>query len=215
MTGILIWEDSRQHEKNGKMSFEHYKFTIEDGMIRRKKVDNRCVIPTPAQNKEMKNYLEELGYKPKVWTRTTETFVTESLLSPMAGHTVQEFEDHVAKMAKKMGQTRKFREKADGDWKRLKDRFDGVILGLDKVIDIYEEGFSIRIILKSTASLDERREFVKKKKGDIARWVCEDIASKDELVNQIGNINDYAPKELLVLKIPELEIKFLKCPKKH
>ena len=204
----MVWDDSREIDKNGKLSFEHYRYYLEEDEIRKKKIDGRCVQPSKAQDMCMRALLETLGYKPKVWTRTTQEFVTESLLNPMVGRSGEEFRKHVSKMAKKLGQTREFREKTDGDWKRLRARFDGAVLGLDKVVDVYEGGFSIRIILKSTMSFSERRWFVRDHKYDLAKWVVQEIKARDELRSQIKGIGSFIPKDIIILNIPELEIEF-------
>lgn len=113
-------------------------------------------------------------------------------------------EKYLAKRREK--RTRDFSEKAK--WSELKDRFDGVVIGIDKNIDVYGTGFSVRVVFSSDVSFKDRAAFLKENRADFVRWVMKEISDSKKIVGKIGDIRFYKPVEIVNLRAHEVEVKF-------
>ena len=102
-------------------------------------------------------------------------------------------------------QLRERRRKRDDFNRRFKNN---IVVGIDKHIDIFETGFSVRVLFKSETTQKERKKFGTENKKDFVLWAMEEIQETKSITNKIGDICFYEPKEIVFLRIPEAEIKF-------
>ena len=87
-------------------------------------------------------------------------------------------------------------------------QFQEYVIGLANDIDVYSSGFSVRVLLASYRSFDERRLFVKSHKTDLVKWTMWRIAESYKMMKKIGSLDFYKPVEIVTLRNPEIEIKF-------
>ena len=99
-------------------------------------------------------------------------------------------------------------EKKAADWEELKKRFDGYVIGIDKSIDVYGSGFSVRVVFSSDVSFQERAKFLRENRAEFVRWVMKEISESKKITNRIGSIKFYKPVEIVNLRAREVEIKF-------
>ena len=91
-------------------------------------------------------------------------------------------------------------------WRALNKRFDGQIIMLDKrSVRITETGFAVRILMKQ-GSVEEKREFIKENRDDILRWCRKELS----VLNRIGDLEEYKPAKIVLLKTNEMEVVFEK-----
>lgn len=93
-------------------------------------------------------------------------------------------------------------------WERLKDRFNGAVIGLDHEMDVYRTGFSVRVLLDTGMSFPQRRAFIKENKAELISWVMRELSENAGAAKRIGSLRFYRPSEITVLRAPEAEIKF-------
>ena len=95
------------------------------------------------------------------------------------------------------------------DWEELRSRFDGEVIGIYKEsLDVVQAGFSIRVLLSATTPKEDRKAFVKTNYKEILLWLMEDIQKTPSIRRKIGDIKFYKPTEIVLLKVPQIEIKF-------
>ena len=82
------------------------------------------------------------------------------------------------------------------------------MIGVDKDIDTYRDGFSARVLFRSDSDYDERKDFVRREKKNLLLWIMHEIGENVVYSKQIGDINFYKPVEIVMLRIPEIEVKF-------
>lgn len=99
-------------------------------------------------------------------------------------------------------------EKKAADWEELKKKFDGYVIGIDKSIDVYGSGFSVRVVFSSDVSFREKAKFLRENRVEFVRWVMKEISESKKITNRIGSIKFYKPVEIVNLRAREVEIKF-------
>jgi len=93
-------------------------------------------------------------------------------------------------------------------WESLRDRFGGYVISIERTADVYETGFSVRVLMKTEKSFSERRQFIRENQKDFLMWVMNEITDCPRIMKKIGDIGFYKPVEIVTLRIPETEIKF-------
>ena len=93
-------------------------------------------------------------------------------------------------------------------WEALRDRFGGSVIGIDKDVDVYDTGFSIRVLFNSGMTFAERKAFLKEHQRDFLRWVMMEVGGSKKVSWEIGDIKFYRPVEMICLRVPEVEVKF-------
>jgi len=134
-------------------------------------------------------------------------FVTRLLVS-FDGKTEQEIKAIAEKYIEKREEAYTQRLKDLKRWEVLRKKFGGTVIGLDKNVDVYESGFSIRVLFDTALSFTERREFVRNNQRDFLLWVMNEIPETRCVMRKIGDIRYYKPVEIVVLRAAEAEVKF-------
>lgn len=93
-------------------------------------------------------------------------------------------------------------------WEELREQFDGVVIGLDSSIDVYENGFSVRVLFCSDMTLVGKRKFLANNKKEFLKWVMLEISNSKKMIKRVGDVRFYKPVEIINLRIPEVEVKF-------
>jgi len=96
------------------------------------------------------------------------------------------------------------KKKREELWKK----FDGVVVGIDSEVDVYESGFSVRVLFGSDISFAERKKFIVENRADFLRWTMKEVSERKNVMKKIGDIRFYKPVEIINLRIPEADVKF-------
>ena len=94
------------------------------------------------------------------------------------------------------------------DWENLREQFDNYVIGLDKEIDVYDSGFSVRILMSSSNDFEKRKAFVKEQRNEIIEWTIQELEKKNRFIKRIGDLTYYKPAEITILRTPNIDIKF-------
>lgn len=88
---------------------------------------------------------------------------------------------------------------------------DGPILLIREKFDVYDDGFTVFILCRSTSTFEERLDYWKKHKQKIIDWVIEDIKLQGRRMHVVKN-TDYFKyyKTLLLRSTAEIEVEFKK-----
>ena len=98
--------------------------------------------------------------------------------------------------------------KRQKEWEKLREKFDGIVIGVDSEIDVYDSGFSVRVLFSSDVTFAGRRQFLTENKKEFVRWVMNEIRNSKYLSRRIGDIKFYKPVEIINLRAHEVEVKF-------
>ena len=132
----------------------------------------------------------------------------DRILARCVGKGKDAVEDVVLGYAKRLRDRRDHKKKTWDEWGELRDRFGGNVIGLEKEIDIYESGFSVRVLLSSSKTMDERRKFLRDNREDFVRYVMDEVGKNKRVMGRIGDIRFYKPAELIIMRVPVVEVKF-------
>lgn len=94
------------------------------------------------------------------------------------------------------------------EWEKLREKFDGVVIGIDSTIDVYGNGFSVRVLFGSDVTFVGRKKFLQENRVEFLKWVISDISKSKKITKRIGDIRFYKPVEIINLRVPEVEVKF-------
>lgn len=121
-------------------------------------------------------------------------------------------EDEVVKVCEKyraMRNERKTeREKETEKWRKLREKFDGVVIGLDSKIDVYDAGFTVRVLFGSDIAFAGKKKFVAENRTEFLKWVMHELSESKRAMRKIGDMRYYRPVEIVVLRSSEVEVKF-------
>lgn len=109
-------------------------------------------------------------------------------------------------MLREQKRTRDFSEKKR--WEVLRDKFDGAVIGLDKTVDVYNTGFSVRVLFSSEMTFAGKSRFLKENRIEFAKWVMAEIEKSKTITGKIGSIKFYKPVEIVNLRGSEVDVKF-------
>lgn len=202
----LIWADSLWVVRNGKKEFQNLRWYVDGETIFTESVTesvNSWESPSEMRN-QMRKWLSDIGYCMKGVSDET---ISKWLLQ-CDGKGVAEFEGLVREKIAKHAARKDAEKQKEAEWKRLSERFGGSVLGIDRKLDIYQSGFSVRVLLKSSLTRDDRRKLLKEHRTEIVKWVMEEVPCAKDFRDKIGSLKYYRPTEIILLKAPEFEVKF-------
>lgn len=93
-------------------------------------------------------------------------------------------------------------------WTNLREKFNGIVISMDSKIDVYSDGFSVRVLLNSETSFAERKSFLKENRAEFLKWLMYELSQNVKTSRRIGDIGFYKPVEMTLLRAPEVEVKF-------
>jgi len=99
------------------------------------------------------------------------------------------------------------REKAE-KWEGLREKFDGIVIGLDSKIDVYGDGFSVRVLFGSDVSFGGKKKFLAENRIEFVKWVIHELSESKNAMRRIGDMRFYRPVEIINLRAQEVEVKF-------
>ena len=138
---------------------------------------------------------------------TTADYVTR-ILRECNGKDEDGVKEVIKKYKEKRETYRSFEYKRQKDWEKLRDRFDGVVIGVDSQMDVYETGFSVRVLFGSDVSFGGRKRFLAENKIEFVKWVMNEISRSKVMTRRIGDMKFYRPVEIVNLRAHEVEVKF-------
>ena len=150
-------------------------------------------------------WFKTIGYENK---RFDDKFICRTILDPFVNKPIEEAEENIRHLAERLQKKHEKRERLSAQFEKMDDQFREYVVGLANDIDIYSSGFSVRVLLASYHSFDERRLFVKSHKMDLVRWAMYQIPEHSRMMKSIGSLDFYKPVEIVTLRSPEVEIKF-------
>lgn len=150
-------------------------------------------------------WFKSLGYDYKAFD---DKFVCKTILNPFLNKPIEEAEENIKRLAERLRKKHEKRTRFLAQFEKMDDQFREYVVGLANDIDIYSSGFSVRVLLASYHSFDERRLFVKSHKMDLVRWAMYQIPEHSRMMKSIGSLDFYKPVEIVTLRNPEVEIKF-------
>lgn len=120
--------------------------------------------------------------------------------------------EEVARIAQKVVETRIGRRDEErvkaAKWADLKGRFGGLVIGIDRDLDVFETGFSVRVLFRSDVGFEERGAFLREDRKMFLLWLMEEIMRDYVASRRIGDIRFYKPVEIINMRGPEVEVKF-------
>jgi len=138
---------------------------------------------------------------------TSGDYVTEILLM-CNGKDMDGVEEIVRKYKERREENRSVWYKKWKEWEKLRETFDGVVIGIDSQIDVYETGFSVRVLFGSDVTFEARKKFLADNKIEFVKWVMSEISRSKAMVKKIGDMRFYKPVEIINLRAHEVEVKF-------
>ena len=202
----LIWADSLWVVRNGKKEFRNLRWYVDGETIFTESVTesvNSWESPSELRN-QMRKWLSDIGYCMKGVGNET---ISKWLLQ-CDGKSVEAFEGLVREKIVNHAERKAAEKQTEAEWKRLSERFGGSVLGIDRKLDIYQSGFSVRVLLKSSLTRDDRRKLLKEHRTEIVKWVMEEVPGSRDFRDKIGSLKFYRPTEIVLLNAPEFEVKF-------
>jgi len=199
----VIYTDSRWMDHR---YFNIY-YIVKNGCIRQvsKLTGSAYKDSSIAEKDKIIEWFKTLGYENKWFD---DRFICRTILNPFVNKPIEEAEENIRRLAERLHKRREKREKFLAQFEKMDDQFQEYVVGLANDIDIYSSGFSVRVLLASYHSFDERRLFVKSHKMDLVRWAMWQIAENYRMMKKIGSLDFYKPVEVVTLRNPEVEIKF-------
>ena len=155
-------------------------------------------------NRKMIQWIRELGYDPIYLDR----YVDRMFMSSGVGKSRKYLEQTVKNAAEKWRIGREQQKEKEEEWKNLRERFGGMVIGLDKEFSVYESGFSVRVLMSARRGFEERKKFVQENQKEFWVYVIEEVGKSKRIMNKIGDIRFYEPEELILMRVPEIEVKF-------
>ena len=124
------------------------------------------------------------------------------------GKTVEEVcEIARERVARREARNAEYREK-QRRWKKLREKFDGVVIGIDSKIDVYDVGFSVRVLFGSDITFAGKKKFLAENRVEFVKWVMHELTENKAARRKIGDIRFYKPVEIINLRAREVEVKF-------
>jgi hypothetical protein len=94
------------------------------------------------------------------------------------------------------------------EWEKLREKFDGIVIGVDSQIDVFDSGFSVRVLFSSDVTFGGRKQFLAENKIEFVKWVMQEIRNSKAMTRRIGDMKFYKPVEIINLRAREVEVKF-------
>ena len=192
----VIWEGASRYGHH----LEYRRYYFEDGVLafdKIKRVDGKC-------NRETLDWIRGLGYDSPILG----SCVDRMFFNPSVGKDREYLEGRIKKAAKKLDDRRRKIAEDGEKWDELRKRFNGFVIGVDKTVDVYGSGFSVRVLLSAQKSFDERKRFIKENRNDFWRYVIGELENNKRAMGKVGDMRFYEPDELIILRAPEVEVKF-------
>ena len=206
--GDIVFCNARW-EKVGKRSHEIVDLYYIDNDTLSKKTCEEYSF-TDEQKRQFKKWLASVGYtKPSISPK----LVINTILDPCVGSSLAAMDAHASSVIKSILRRRTSREEARGHWEIQDDEFKAHVIGLDQDADTTKAGMSMRLLLNTSKTHTEHRDFLARRKLDVLHWAMEETAYCDRIVENIGSIRFFKPVGMTLLNIPpEIEIQFVAKP---
>lgn len=194
---IGYWNGNRYHD---------YAVVIEDGVL-----SVLFVFGVDSRKKNDIKFKREFGERffgdSEFFVGLSGEFLT-GVIKECDGKTL----DEIGKVAEKYKEERAERRDRDiygqKKWSALRDKFGGAVIGIDKDVDVYADGFSVRVLFASEMEFADRSKFLRENRKEFIKWVMAEIEDSKKIAKKIGSIKFYKPVEIINLRAQEVEVKF-------
>ena len=144
----------------------------------------------------------------EMWLIGVDSDFMKKVLFECADKTEEEVVDVCGKYREKR-EERKSKEARNWEkWQKLREKFDGVVIGIDSKIDVWDAGFSVRVLFGSDVTFAAKREFLKEHRVEFVKWVMHEVAGSRSAMRKVGDMAFYRPVEIVNLRGHEVEVKF-------
>ena len=198
---IGFWSEDSGEE------YIEYKLYVLDGIFRMEKTDYLVIriggTETRCKRELGKRYFGDerflIGVRSDLVTRIIREFngKSEDEVMEIAKRYIDKREEHRTKELESLQK-----------WERLRKKFGGLVIGTEKKVDVYENGFSVRVLFNSNMTFDDRMSFIKENKCAFMKWIMKEVSENKIAIRKIGDIRFYKPVEIINLRANEVEVKF-------
>ncbi len=186
----------------GKNNYVSIAYVIADGKLAERKATKYG--SWMLYKAEIDRWFEYLGRSNKSYT---DRFV-RAILQPCVGKTTDELDSYAKAILEKNNAKRALETAKKRSWEDCDEDFKSFVVGLDSTLFLYDAGFSVRLVISSARSFEERRNFVKRRGRDILKWTAQELMLNPRSAGQIGDIRFYKPVTIGVMRVPQIEIKY-------
>ena len=180
---------------------------VEDGIFQRETDVKFCEESYENRICFKKRLGEFLLGDERFFVGTDDMFVYR-VVRECCGKSVEEAKEIARRYAGKRYERKAKEEEGQAKWEALRKKFSGYVIGLDHEADVFDAGFSVRVLFRSSSSFAERRAFLKENRIEFVRWVVHECGNDYWIKKRIGDIRFYKPVEMVALRAPEVEVKF-------
>ena len=192
------------YKKNGRNMYVTREYFFDGREVLAKEYDSEYKFSQFSWDDRLKQFLSEYGLHTRYCSAM---YLEQEILEPcVEGHV--NFAKLVEEKCRIQAESREKRQKDLENWRDLEKRFGGQIIGIDKNIDVFSTGFSVRVIMRTGLDFEERRSFIREHCRDLVKYVMNELTDSKKVMNRIGDIKFYKPTSITVLRISEVEIKF-------
>lgn len=188
---------------NGDFRYK-YAVWVEDGVMRTMKVFG---IAGDDRKQFKRDFGERFFGDSEFFIGVRDELMT-SVLRECNGETLDGVEKVAEKYKARREERRAARREEDKRWDALRGKFGGAVIGIDKDIDVYASGFSVRVIFASDMNFKDRSKFLRENKSAFIKWVMAEIEDSKKISRRIGSVKFYKPVEITNLRVQEVEVKF-------
>ena len=178
-----------------------YRFFVEDGVLKLEK----------AQRNEASDIKEVIGtryFNDAGYFKHCDSGMLPGILLMCEGLPVSVLDREMEQFnIRREARAKRYEEEA-ARWENLKSRFGGMVIGIGKDVDVFDTGFSVRVIFRSDLSFADRKKFLQESKRKFLEWVMFEVRRDFRIKQKIGDFGFYKPVEIVNLRVPEVEVKF-------
>lgn len=160
-------------------------------------------------NKEFvtNNYLITGNYQYKLNDKMKKTNISDNQMCRLLDKCIGEDMSYLDNCMRKYVVDRNYRKQLDNKRKWVTDTTDGMVLMVEKDIDIRSNSFSVRMSLRSIP-FKEQVDYVKNNKQKLYNVLIEYMSEKDSMMKKIGDFNFYYVSNITVTRSSEVEFLF-------
>ena len=192
----------RYRPRIGYVAFRYY---VEDGIFKRKLVINKGSRWDTLMFKRVigDRFIGDENF----FIGVADDMMMNSL-NRSIGKPIGELEKKMDEVKERRAEYKRIEQNRKDRWNNTKEKFEGLVIGLDRKLYTYDYGFTARVLFRSDSTFDQRKAFLKSERKNLVKWVMDELKDSKNVQKQIGNIKFYKPVELCLMRIPEVEIKF-------
>ena len=180
-------------------------FYLEDGLLRMQPVSTKYLC---SEERGDKSHLGARFFNNDRYFNHVDPRSISAIFMSCVGQPEAALKKQMDDFDKRRREREEKRSADAANWEKLKERFDGAVIGMDHRLDVFGAGFSVRVLLDTGMSFQRRRVFIKEHKTELISWIMHELSKGAVASKRIGSLRFYRPAEITILRAPEAEIKF-------